>query len=158
VNGTKKKMTPANGAPHRDLVILLAEDDDGHAELTLAALREAGVSNEVIRFRDGEETIAFFAEQTKGKQATRGTPYLLLLDLAMPKVDGFAVLTHLKGTAAYRKIPIIVFTTDDDPAVIERCYTLGCNAYVTKPVTYKDLAEKMRKIGIGLVAIEVPRL
>ncbi len=158
MNDSKKKRGSTNISSHRDLVILLAEDDDGHAELTLTALRDAGVPNEVVRFRDGTEVISFFMEKGKDARALQGTPYLLLLDLHMPQMDGFAVLSHLKKDAVFRKIPVITLTTTDDPAVIERCYTLGCNNYVTKPVKCGELSEKMKKLGLFLTIVEVPNL
>ncbi len=140
------------------IVILMAEDDDGHAELIENNLRDAGVLNEIRRFRDGEETLDFFLGTTTGRTGyCSDQAYLLLLDICMPKLDGVLVLERLKNTPHLRNLPVIMLTTTDDPREVERCYALGCNSYVTKPVAYPAFNEVLRRLGLFILIIEVPR-
>ncbi len=152
--GSKQKS-----ALKREVVLLLAEDDDGHAELITSSLRDAGVLNEIVRFTDGEEALTFFFGNGKTTpQAVADTAYLLLLDIRMPRCDGVTVLKRLKSDPLFRKIPVIMLTTTDDPVEIDRCYLAGCNNYVTKPVKFGELAEKMKKLGLFLTIVELPKL
>lgn len=156
----EKNGKPAPAAPvGNGVVILMAEDDDGHAELVEANLRDAGIMNEIIRFRDGEEALDFFFGNTSGRAAyLPGCAYLLLLDIHMPKVDGVQVLERLKRTPHLRELPVIMLTTTDDPREVKRCYDLGCNSYVAKPVAYPAFNEALRRLGLFIMVIEVPRL
>lgn len=140
-----------------EVVLLLAEDDDGHAELVVYALREAGVRNPVVRFRDGEETLAFFFSE-RGSRPTyeRGVAYVLLLDIHMPKVDGVEVLERLKSTPHFKSLPIIMLTTTDDPREVQRCHELGCNNYITKPVNFSAFVETLHRLGLFILVIRVP--
>lgn len=140
--------------PASEVTILIAEDDDGHAELIEDNLREAGVRNPIIRFRDGQEALDFFYADESG--AGRGTGYLLLLDIRMPRVDGVQVLRTLKGDDGLKNIPVIMLTTTDDPREIELCYSLGCSCYITKPVEYRRFAEMLRRLGLFVVIVQVP--
>ncbi|SEI44881.1 response regulator [Paraburkholderia diazotrophica] len=143
--------------------IVLIEDDDGHATLVERNLRRAGISNGFIRFADGQEALDyFFGERTPGEQ-TSGRPsrgdlanYVVLLDLKMPRVDGFEVLRRLKDTPSTASMPVIVLTTTDDPREIERCYELGCNVYITKPVEYDAFIEAVRRLGFFLQVVKLP--
>jgi len=144
--------------PKHEVVILLAEDDDGHVELITSTLHDAGVLNEVIRFRDGEETLEFFYGNGKKPAVKEGLSYLLLLDIRMPRTDGVQVLERLKGDPRYQRMPIIMLTTTDEPREIERCHALGCNSYVTKPIAFTDFVEKLRRLGLFIMVIEIPKL
>ena len=98
-----------------DVVIVTAEDDEGHALLIKKNLRRAGLSNEILHFMDGKETLDFlFSEEIEAKRH-EGTCYLLLLDIRMPKVDGIEVLRRIKSTPALKRMPVIMITTTDDP-------------------------------------------
>ncbi len=156
----KKASHPGAAATalKREVVLLLAEDDDGHADLITSSLRDAGVLNEIIRFCDGEEALEFFFGNGSSSCAVPDTPYLLLLDIRMPRCDGFTVLERIKKDARFRKVPVIVLTTTDDPVDINRCYLLGCNNYVTKPVKFAELSEKLKKLGMFLSIVELPKL
>jgi CheY-like chemotaxis protein len=138
------------------LVILLAEDDDGHAQLIRRNLKRAGVVNEIIRVRDGQEALDYV--RRLGPYAVRpaGLPLLILLDINMPKVDGVGVLKALKEDAATAQIPVIMLTTTDDPREVERCYHLGCSVYVTKPVQYDAFVDALKRLGMFLEIIKVP--
>lgn len=143
--------------PAGEVTILIAEDDDGHAELIMDNLREAGVFNDMLRFRDGQETLDFFFAEGAVKRE-KGRAYMLLLDIRMPKVDGVEVLRQIKADRELRNIPIIMLTTTDDPREIRNCYNLGCSCYVTKPVDYDKFAEMLNRLGLFIVIVQVPQL
>jgi CheY-like chemotaxis protein len=137
------------------VTIMIAEDDDGHAELIKDNLRDAGVTNEIIRFRDGQEVLDHLLPGGIAKvPETRHS--LLLLDIRMPRVDGVEVLKRLKANPELRNLPIIMLTTTDDPREIKQCYELGCNCYITKPVDYQKFAEVMTRLGLFLIIIQLP--
>jgi signal transduction histidine kinase len=147
------------GTAGKGTVILVAEDDDGHAELVEGNLREAGLTNEIRRFRDGEETLDFFLGRGSRRPEYRvGQAYVLLLDIRMPKVDGVLVLERLKSTPHLRDMPVIMLTTADDPREVQRCYDLGCNCYIAKPVAYSAFSAVLHHLGRFIATIEVPRL
>lgn len=144
--------------------IVLIEDDDGHATLVERNLRRSGVSNGFLRFRDGQEALDYFFG-APGAQGTGAANYpsredlanfVVLLDLRMPRVDGFEVLRRLKAEPATASVPVIVLTTTDDPREIERCYELGCNVYITKPVEYDAFIEAVRRLGFFLQVVKLP--
>lgn len=144
--------------PAGEVTILIAEDDDGHAELIMDNLREAGVFNDMLRFRDGQETLDFFFAEEGAVKREKGRAYMLLLDIRMPKVDGVEVLRQIKADRELRNIPIIMLTTTDDPREIRNCYNLGCSCYVTKPVDYDKFAEMLNRLGLFIVIVQVPQL
>ena len=137
------------------ITILIADDDDGHAHLIQRRFKEVGVFNPVIRFRDGDEAWNFVS----GRSEPRLEPerhYLLLLDISMPVMDGIEVLTRMKADPCLKSIPIIMLTTTDDPKEIGRCYELGCNVYITKPVDYESFAGAIRQLGLFLSVMQAP--
>jgi len=141
----------------KELVILLAEDDEGHAFLVQGNLVEAGIVNEIVHVKDGQEALDYI--RCEGAYASRvaNGPLLLLLDINMPRVDGVEVLRRLKENARTAKVPVIMLTTTDDPREVQRCYELGCSCYVTKPVEYERFAEAMKRLGLFLSIVQVPR-
>lgn len=139
------------------VIILMAEDDEGHARLVQERFTSVGVSNPLIRFRDGKETWDFLSGT--------GTPclapdkaYLLLLDIRMPGMDGIEVLRRVKGDPRLKNIPVIMLTTTDDPREIDLCYELGCNNYLTKPVEFEKFAEVIKRLGLFLMVIKVSKI
>jgi CheY-like chemotaxis protein len=143
--------------------IVLVEDDDGHATLVERNLRRAGISNGFVRFADGQQALDYFfgdgtAQDVGAKYPAREdlTNYVVLLDLKMPRVDGFEVLRRLKESRTTAAMPVIVLTTTDDPREIERCYELGCNVYITKPVEYEKFIEAVRRLGFFLQVVKLP--
>jgi CheY-like chemotaxis protein len=134
------------------VTIILAEDDDGHATLIERNLRRSGLDNGFIRLRDGQEALDFLLDPA----APRPEPCVLLLDIKMPRVDGIEVLKRLKGDPATATLPVIMLTTTDDPREIERCYQLGCNVYVTKPVEYEQFIEAVKRLGFFLKVVKLP--
>ena len=138
------------------ITILLAEDDDGHAVLVERNLRRAGVSNRIERVRDGQDALDYL--YARGAHAGRRPdgPLLMLLDINMPRVSGVEVLRHMKASPATASIPVVMLTTTDNPHEVARCYELGCSVYVTKPVTYDDLSEAMRRLSLFLSIVTLP--
>ncbi len=134
-----------------DVVIVLAEDDPGHARLIEKNLRTV-ITNKFIRFANGQEALEYLRQEGQGPQQ-----HLLLLDLNMPVMDGYQVLGHLKADQRTAHIPVIVLTTTDDPAEIQRCYELGCTAYVAKSADYEEFTEAMRRLGLFLTIVRMPQ-
>ena len=139
------------------VTIVLAEDDDGHATLIQRNLERAGLANGFVRLKDGQEALDYF----RGEGAYAGRPLglsvLLLLDINMPRVDGVEVLRALKADKRTSLIPIIMLTTTDDPREVQRCYQLGCSVYVTKPVEYQPFIDAVKRLGLFLQVVQVPR-
>ena len=138
------------------LVILLAEDDLGHATLVRRNLQRAGVANEIIHVADGQAVVNFVRCTGPFAGRPRNGPLLILLDINMPILDGVETLRRLKAEEATRHIPVIMLTTTDDPREIARCYELGCSVYVTKPVAYERFVEAIRQLGLFLQVVQVP--
>lgn len=138
------------------MVILLAEDDEGHALLVKRNLARAGIANHIVHVTDGQEALDFV--RRKGKHASRaaGTPLLLILDINMPCLDGVQVLQQIKADEGTAKIPVIMLTTTDDPREIQRCYEIGCSVYITKPVEYEQFVEAVKRLGLFLQVVQVP--
>ena len=140
------------------VTILIAEDDDGHAELIQDHLREAGVNNPMRRFRDGQEAWDYLNTVNGGEHRENGKAYLLLLDIRMPRMDGVEVLRRVKQSPTLRNMPVIMLTTTDDPREVEACYRLGCNCYVTKPIDFTRFSEALRTLGLFVMIVQVARL
>jgi CheY-like chemotaxis protein len=134
------------------VTIILVEDDDGHATLVERNLRRSGLDNGFIRLKDGQEALDFLL----GSEAPRRESYVLLLDIKMPRVDGIEVLKRLKADPWTATLPVIMLTTTDDPREIERCYQLGCNVYVTKPVEYEQFIDAVKRLGFFLQVVKLP--
>jgi CheY-like chemotaxis protein len=142
-------MTP------KPLIIVLAEDDEGHAELIRLNLERGRVINEIVHLPDGQEALEYIRRE--GKYANRKKGLLIaLLDINMPRMDGVETLRQLKADPRTARIPVIMLTTTDDPREVERCYALGCNVYITKPVEYDRFCDALRELGIFLQFVRVP--
>jgi CheY-like chemotaxis protein len=134
--------------------ILIADDDEGHAILIRENLEAAGLRNPMRHFRDGQAVLDFFLRDPESAAG----PFLLLLDIRMPKVDGIEVLRRLKADAHLRKVPVIMLTTTDDAREVSRCHELGCNVYLQKPVDYDRFSDAIRRLGQFVPLLHVPRL
>ncbi len=140
---------------NKELSIILAEDDEGHATLIRRNLKRSGLMNKILHFKDGQQTIDYLnAEKEKGNEI----PSLLLLDIKMPKVDGIEVLQYVKSDHVLKKMPVIMITTTDDPREIDRCHELGCSNYIKKPIDYDNFVDAIRKLGLFLLIVEIPEL
>jgi len=137
--------------------IVLIEDDDGHATLVERNLRRAGLTNGFTRFADGQDALDWFFNDPEFPQGRPLSNAVVLLDLKMPRVDGTEVLRRLKASPVTAALPVIVLTTTDDPREIERCYELGCNVYITKPVEYDAFIEAVRRLGFFLQVVKLPQ-
>ena len=138
---------------HSTPTILIVDDDEGHAILIRENLEAAGLRNPIRHFRDGQAVLDFFAQRPGA-----GESFLVLLDIRMPKVDGIEVLRRLKADAELSKLPVIMLTTTDDSREVERCYELGCNVYIQKPVDYERFAEAIRRLGLFVSLVLVPSM
>jgi len=144
-------MTP------QPVTILLAEDDDGHAQLVQRNLERAGLLNGLLRVRDGQELLDCLETRGGSHEQTLDEALVVLLDINMPRVDGVEALRRIKANPATHRIPVIMLTTTDDPREIDRCYELGCNVYVTKPVAYEEFIDAIRRLGLFLQIVQRPR-
>ena len=126
--------------------ILLAEDDGNDADLIQRMLADTASPVEVVRARDGAEALDCLYRRNRFVAYDHGPPSLMLLDLNLPRVDGFEVLAQIKTDPGLRTVPVMVFTSSSEPADMVRCYQLGANAYVVKPAGFKQLFETVQEI------------
>jgi CheY-like chemotaxis protein len=133
--------------------IVMIEDDEGHARLIEKNIRRAGVSNEIIPFTNGTDALSFLFG---GSHPEKGSHLLVLLDLNLPDMTGIAILERIKSDASTRRLPVVVLTTTDDAREIQRCYDLGANVYITKPVDYDGFANAIRQLGLFFTVMQVP--
>lgn len=134
------------------VIIIMIEDDPGHARLIEKNVRRAGINNEVRHFLDGGSALEHvFQPDVRGNG-----PLLILLDLNLPDMSGIDILARIKSDEVLKRAPVVVLTTTDDKAEIQRCYDLGCNVYITKPVEYEQFAIAIRQLGLFLQVIKVP--
>jgi len=127
--------------------IVLAEDNANDVELTMTALRENHVVNEIVVVRDGAEALDYLYKRNKFVDRAGRNPALLLLDLKMPKVDGIEVLRQVKSDVALKTIPVVVLTSSREEQDLVRTYDLGVNAYVVKPVDFHEFIEAVKLLG-----------
>jgi DNA-binding response OmpR family regulator len=128
--------------------ILLVEDDPKDVELTLEALGEYNLANEVVVARDGEEALDYLYRRGKFEARTRESPAVLLLDLKLPKVNGLEVLQQIKADEALRMVPVVVLTSSREEKDMVASYKLGVNAYVVKPVDFHEFVNAIKELGI----------
>ena len=140
----------------REVAILIAEDDAGHARLIEKNLTRGGLSNRITRFDNGQAILDFLFRRGGGPHRAEDAPYLILLDIRMPQVDGIEVLRQVKADPELRKIPVIMLTTTDDPREVERCHDIGCSSYIVKPVDYDKFAEAIKSLGLYISLMQVP--
>jgi CheY-like chemotaxis protein len=134
--------------------ILLVEDNPDDEELTLMALKDAGVQNVVHVARDGAEALAYLFGSEEGEGSERQPlPTLILLDLMLPKVNGFEVLEKIRETERTRYIPVVIMTSSDADADVARSYQLGVNSYVRKPVEFSEFVNSVRQVGLYWVLL-----
>jgi CheY-like chemotaxis protein len=136
--------------------ILLAEDSAADVELTLAALAEHNLANEVVVVRDGAEALDYLLRRGAHANRTTGLPAVVLLDLKMPKVDGLEVLRALKGDAELRHVPVVMLTSSREEQDLVESYRLGVNAYVVKPVDFAQFQEAVKQLGMFWAVINEP--
>jgi DNA-binding response OmpR family regulator len=136
--------------------ILLVEDDPKDVELTLTALEEYNLANEVIVVRDGEEALEYLYSRGKFKARSSDNPSVMLLDLKLPKVDGLEVLKQIKSEEKLRMVPVVVLTSSKEEKDMVASYRLGVNAYVVKPVDFHEFVNAIKELGIFWAVINQP--
>lgn len=139
-------------------IILIVEDDEGHAILIRENLEMAGLGNRMEHFWNGQEVLDFLFLRSPQRCRKTGETYLVLLDIRMPKVDGLEVLRQIKADPELRKMPVIMLTTTDDTREVERCYELGCGVYMQKPVDFDRFTEAIRRLGLFVMLLLAPPL
>jgi CheY-like chemotaxis protein len=140
----------------RPVGIVMIEDDEGHARLIEKNIRRAGVNNPITAFTTGTEAVQYLFGADGSGAANKGRPLLVLLDLNLPDMTGIDILKRIKTNEHLKPIPVVVLTTTDDAVEIQRCYDLGCNVYITKPVNYENFANAIRQLGLFFSVIQVP--
>ena len=136
--------------------ILMVEDDPKDVELTLTALEEYNLANEVVVTRDGEEALNYLYHRGEFKTRPDGDPAVILLDLKLPKVDGLEVLKQLKSDGKMRMIPVVVLTSSKEEKDMVASYKLGVNAYVVKPVDFHEFVNAIKELGVFWAIINEP--
>jgi len=134
------------------VTIVMIEDDAGHARLIEKNVRRAGVCNEIVHLDNGGAAVAHLFDPAVRDNG----PLLILLDLNLPDMSGVDILARIKDDEKLRRSPVIVLTTTDDKREIQRCYDLGANVYITKPVDYDQFANAIRQLGLFLSVMQVP--
>jgi CheY-like chemotaxis protein len=132
--------------------IVMIEDDHGHARLIEKNIRRANISNEILHFDVGQAALDYLFSQ----EVRANGPILILLDLNLPDMSGTDILAEVKGDERLKRAPVVVLTTTDDKPEIDRCYDLGCNVYITKPVDYESFAGAIRQLGLFLSVMQAP--
>ena len=122
----------------------------------LALFRRAGVGNEIIPFVNGTDALNYLLGDDRSGAASAKRQQLILLDLNLPDMTGIDILQKLKGNKHTKRSPIVVLTTTDDSREIQRCYDLGANVYITKPVNYEGFANAIRQLGLFVAVMQVP--
>jgi len=136
--------------------ILLVEDDPKDVELTMTGLAEYNLANEVVVARDGEEALEYLCRRGKYQDRPNGNPAVTLLDLKLPKLNGFEVLENIRSNENLKMIPVVVLTSSNEERDLVRSYKLGVNAYVTKPVDFHEFVNAVKELGIFWAVINEP--
>ena len=136
--------------------ILLVEDDLKDVELTMTGLAEYNLANEVVVARDGEEALDYLYRRGKYQDRPNGNPAVTLLDLKLPKLNGFEVLENIRSNENLKMIPVVVLTSSNEERDLMRSYKLGVNAYVTKPVDFHEFVNAVKELGVFWAVINEP--
>ncbi|RYG96309.1 MAG: response regulator [Alphaproteobacteria bacterium] len=134
----------------------MIEDDEGHAHLIERNIRKAGVNNDIIPFKNGTEALEYLFGPDGSGEVNMHRSLLILLDLNLPDMTGVQILEKIKSNQHTKRSPVVVLTTTDDEREIKRCYDLGANVYVTKPVNYDGFANAIRQLGLFFSVMQVP--
>jgi CheY-like chemotaxis protein len=136
--------------------VLLVEDDPRDIELTMTALAEYNLANEVVVARDGQKALDYLYCRGEFGARSNGNPAVMLLDLKLPKVDGLEVLQQIKSDQGLKLIPVVVLTSSREEKDMIRSYNLGVNAYVVKPVDFHEFVNAIKELGIFWAVINEP--
>ena len=138
------------------VTIVMIEDDEGHARLIERNIGCSGVNNEIIPFTNGTDAMKHLFGSDGTAVQHKGHALLILLDLNLPDMTGIDILRQIKENKYLKSAPVVVLTTTDDSQEIKRCYEMGCNVYITKPVNYESFANAIRQLGLFFSVIQVP--
>jgi CheY-like chemotaxis protein len=138
------------------VTIVMIEDDEGHARLIERNIRRSGINNEIVAFANGATALNYLFDRGSNGAERKGSSLLILLDLNLPDMTGLDILRQVKDSRHLKCVPVVVLTTTDDTQEIKRCYELGCNVYITKPVNYESFAHAIRQLGLFFSVIQVP--
>jgi CheY-like chemotaxis protein len=136
--------------------IVMIEDDEGHARLIERNIRRAGVNNDIVPFANGTDALNYLLGPDGSGLASAERHLLVLLDLNLPDMSGTDILEKIKSNPHTKRTPVVVLTTTDDQREIQRCYDLGANVYITKPVNYDGFANAIRNLGLFFSVMQVP--
>ncbi len=136
--------------------ILLVEDDEKDIELVLNTLEDYNLANETVVVRDGIEALDYLYSRAAFAGRPAGNPVVILLDLKMPRMDGFQVVRQLKADEKMKQIPIVILSSSAEDRDLKNCYTLGVNGYVVKPVRFEEFVNAIREIGVFWAMINEP--
>jgi CheY-like chemotaxis protein len=139
------------------VTIIMIEDDEGHARLIERNIRRSGVNNEIKPFTNGTDALHHLLGADGTGVVHKDEALLILLDLNLPDMSGIDILRRVKDNPYLKCAPVVVLTTTDDAQEIKRCYELGCNVYITKPVNYESFANAIRQLGLFFSVIQVPQ-
>lgn len=129
-----------------EIEIILIEDNMDDATLATHSLRQKHLTNKIVHLKNGDEALRYFFSDFNGEKCS-DAPKIVFLDLKMPKVDGIEVLTRLKSEPATKSIPVIILTSSNEDPDIERCYELGANSYVVKPIEFENFSNQISQLG-----------
>jgi DNA-binding response OmpR family regulator len=138
------------------VTIVMIEDDEGHARLIERNIRRAGVNTEITSFRNGTDGLNYLLGADGSGEESAQRSMLILLDLNLPDMTGVDILVKVKANQHTKRSPVIILTTTDDEREIKRCYDLGANVYITKPVNYESFANAIQQLGLFLSVMQVP--
>jgi len=138
------------------VTIVMIEDDEGHAQLIERNIRRSGINNEILPFTNGTAALRYLFGNDGSGLDRKGEALMILLDLNLPDTSGIDILRRVKENRYLKSTPVVVLTTTDDSVEIKRCYELGCNVYITKPVNYESFATAIRQLGLFFSVIQVP--
>lgn len=136
--------------------ILLVEDDPRDVELTLTALADSNLANEVVVARDGADALDYLFRRGRHAERPEGNPAVVLLDIKLPKIDGLEVLTRIKSDPTLRSVPVVMLTSSREEKDLARSYAQGVNAYVVKPVGFNEFLSALRELGLFWAVINQP--
>lgn len=140
----------------KEVTIVMVEDDEGHARLIEKNVRRAGVHNEIVPFTNGNDALDYILGTDRSGESSADRYLLILLDLNLPDMSGTDILDKVKNNPHTRRLPVVILTTTDDQREIQRCYDLGANVYITKPVDYDNFANAIRQLGLFFSVMQIP--
>ena len=140
----------------KPVTIVMVEDDEGHARLIEKNIRRAGVANQIMPFTNGTAALEYLLGADGTGISNKGQQLLILLDLNLPDMTGVDILEKVKTNEHIRRCPVVGLTTTDDQREIQRCYDLGANVYITKPVDYDGFANAIKQLGLFFSVMQIP--